>query len=123
MRSAERALGGLGPRPEGDPEGLRHLASLVGTQADAAATAGRLEGGVAGSMDFEGPGSKRFAGNASDVAESLFVAQRILDAAAADLMHEARKIETAQHEHDRSSRDLRGQMDDLTRQINRAASR
>jgi hypothetical protein len=47
----------------------------------------------------------------------------MLDAAAADLVHEARRIETAQREHDRSQRRLHAQMADLERQISRAAAR
>jgi uncharacterized protein YukE len=120
IAAAEGAIAGLGPRPQGNPGAMLALAHQVRAQADRAAAAGRLESRVMPSLVFEGPGAKRFAGNADEVAESLFVSQRMLDDAADAIIHEARRIERAQHEHERSNKRLRGQIEDLVHQVSRA---
>jgi uncharacterized protein YukE len=118
--AAEGAIAGLGPRPSGDPGALEALARRVRSEADRAATAGRLERNVVPALDFEGPAAERFDVNAREVSESLFVAQRMLDDAADAIAREARRIETAQHEHDRAHRRLVAQLQDLGREIARA---
>jgi predicted phage gp36 major capsid-like protein len=90
-------------------------------EADTVASIGRLESAIPESMVFRGPAASRFRANADEVAESLFVAQRILDAAAEDLERRARQIEHAQAEHDRARGGLLDDIADLSRQIARVA--
>lgn len=118
--AAEGAISALGPRPSGDVPGLRALAAkLRGDAADAAA-AGRLQRGIAESVDYEGPAADRFAANAGDVTESLFVAQRMLDDAADEVERAATRIDNAQRDHDRARDRLLDQISDLGRQLGRA---
>jgi uncharacterized protein YukE len=117
LQAAERALGALGPRPEGDPGALHALAGTVRQEADTVASIGRLERAVPETLVFEGPAARRLDANAADVAESLFVSQRTLDDAAAEIERAAHKIEHAQAEYDRHHRGLLGQVADLGHQL------
>lgn len=121
LQEAERALAGLGPRPPGDPAALRVVAKQVRREADATAAAGRLEVQIPGTMVFEGPAAQRFADNAQQIAESLFVAQRALDAAALDIERKAQQIATAQAAWDRSRTGLIGQVAAMARKLENAA--
>ncbi len=120
LHAAQRALAGLGPRPDGDPAALRALARTVRQEADNAATAGRLEASIPDTIVFEGPAARRLEANVGEVSESLFVAQRILDSAADAILREAREIAEAQAQHDRSRDSLLGQVADFGRRITSA---
>jgi uncharacterized protein YukE len=117
LQAAERALGTLGPRPEGDPAALHALARAVRQEADTVASLGRLERSIPETVVFEGPAAQRFDANASQVAESLFVSQRTLDAAADEIERAARTIEHAQAEYDRHHKGLLGQVADFGRRL------
>jgi uncharacterized protein YukE len=117
LNAAQRALGALGPRPGGDPAGLRALAEAVRQEADTAASIGRLERSIPDTLVFEGPAAKRFDANAADVAESLFVSQRMLDSAADAIEHAAAKIAKAQADYDRTHKGLLGQVADFGRKL------
>lgn len=117
LGAARQALFTLAPRPSGDPDGLRRLAAQVRGLVDAANTAGRSERAVPRALTFEGPAAQRFHANVGDVSESMFVAGRRLDAVADRLITEARKIEKAQHDHDRLRSGLEHQVTDLLGKI------
>jgi uncharacterized protein YukE len=117
LNAAQRALGALGPRPSGDPEGLRAMARAVRQEADTAASIGRLERSIPETIVFEGPAARRFDANAGEVAESLFVSQRMLDSAADAIEHAASRIAKAQADYDRTHNGLLGQVADLGRRL------
>jgi len=117
LATARRALFALAPRPDGDPDGLRRLATQVRGLVDAANSAGRSEAAVPASMTFQGPAADRFRANVGEVSESLFVAGRRLDSVADSLVAEAGKIERAQHDHDRLRGSLERQVSDLLGKI------
>jgi hypothetical protein len=113
LRAAERALSSLGPRPKGDPAALAALARAVRREADAAASLGRLESAIPGTMVFVGPAARQFAANAHEVAEACFVTQRQLDAAADAIEKAAHDIADAQRQHDRARHGLMSTIKDL----------
>jgi uncharacterized protein YukE len=117
LQAAERALGALGSRPEGDPAALQALARAVRQEADTVASVGRLERAIPETIVFEGPAARRFDANSSQVAESVFVAQRTLDAAADEIEQAAHRIAHAQAEYDRQQKGLVGQVADLGRRL------
>lgn len=117
LQAAERALGALGPRPDGDPAALHALAGAVRQEADTVASIGRLERSIPETLVFEGPAARRFDSNAAQVAESLFVSQRTLDSAADEIERAARKIAHEQAEYDRHHNGLLGQVADLGRRL------
>jgi uncharacterized protein YukE len=117
LQAAERALGALGPRPEGDPAALHALAGAVRQEADTVASIGRLERSIPETIVFEGPAARRFDANAAEVAESVFVAQRTLDAAADEIEQAARRIADAQADYDRQHTGLLGEVADLGRRL------
>jgi uncharacterized protein YukE len=117
LQAAERALGALGPRPEGDPAALQALAGAVRQEADTVASIGRLERSIPETIVFEGPAARRFDANAAEVAESVFVAQRTLDAAADEIEQAARRIADAQADYDRQHTGLLGEVADLGRRL------
>jgi len=120
LHEAQRAIAALGPRPKGDPAALRALAQTIRQEADTVATAGRLESSIPAALVFEGPAARRFGANAGDVAESLFVAQRLLDQAADTILREAGEIAEAQAAHDRAHEGLLGRIADLGRRLRSA---
>jgi hypothetical protein len=113
LHAAQRALGALGPRPNGDPGALLTLAGVVRQEADDAAGLGRLEASIPGSMVFAGPAASRFRANADDVAKSLVAAQRMLDEAADAIERKARDLAQAQADYDRRHHGLLGQIEDI----------
>ena len=113
LHGAERALGALGQRPEGDAEGLHALAGQIRSEAELVAHAGRLEASIPGSMEFESPGARDLAANVGEVAQSLFDAARRLDAVADTVKRKALQIGDAQTAYDRSFRSLSGNVAQL----------
>jgi len=113
LHGAERALGALGQRPDGDAEGLHALAAQIRQEAELVAHAGRLEASIPGAMEFESPGARDLAANVGEVAQSLFDAARRLDAVADSVKSKAQQLGDAQTAYDRSFHSLSGDVSRL----------
>lgn len=110
-------LSALGPRPEGDPAGMRALAKAIEAEAETVGTIAQRAGGLPGELVFIGPAAQRFAGHASQVRGAASSASGQLEAVAADVRRQATQVERAQQEHDRNRKSLEGKLQDLTAEL------
>lgn len=120
LGAAQRALAALGPRPEGDPAGIRQLAAAVRAEAEAAASAGSAAAAIPGSLVFSGPAATEFRGHANDVTTVINGAARRLAHLATELQTRAAKIQREQDEYDRSRKALEGRVRDIAARLSAA---
>ncbi|MBJ7473022.1 MAG: hypothetical protein JHD16_17085 [Solirubrobacteraceae bacterium] len=121
LSSIAGVLSALGPRPDGDPAGMRALARAIEAEAETVGTIASRAGGLPGEMVFVGPAASRFAGHASQVRGVVSSAAGQLERVAADVRRQAAQVERAQQEYDRARKGLEDKIQDLTAQLRNAS--
>jgi hypothetical protein len=117
LSEAVTLLHGLGPRPSGDPHGIRELAKLCREEGGNIAASSRLTRSIPSQVVFVAPAAKEMDDYADATANTLSTQAHALSTMAGELSALAGRIEHAQEQHDSAKAKLASQVEDLKNAI------
>jgi hypothetical protein len=113
LSEVETLLHGLGPRPTGDPHGIRELAKLCREEGSNVASSSRITRSIPSQVVFVAPAAKEMNDYADATANTLQTQAHALSGIAGDLSALAGRIEHAQEQHDHAKAKLASQVQDI----------
>lgn len=120
LSSVANLISALGPRPAGDPGGMRDLARAIKAEGETVGTIGTRARGLPKEMVFVGPAATKFTGHAGEVGGVTSAAATRLIALAGDIVKDARRLQDAQDEYDRNRKGLESKLESLAAQVRSA---